>query len=208
MKFSFYRKNSNSIPDLYESDPALRFAFYRNRLQNLYNKMTRTTALTSLSVALAAAASAAPLVKEVIISGLEDPMELAIAPDGTFFVTEREGRLLRINPETGALFEIGHIAVEHLKATNRDSPYAREDGLQGIALDPNFSENQRMYIYYSAPDVLVDRLSRFTLKDGKLDPASELKLIDVPIARDNKVCHHGGSVEFGPRWAALPFRGR
>ncbi len=125
-------------------------------------------------------------------------MEIAIAPDGTFFVTEREGRLLRVNPETGALFEIGKIAVEHLKISDRDSAYAREDGLQGIALDPDFENNQRIYLFYSAADVLVDRLSRFTLKDGKLDPASELKLIDIPIERENKVCHHGGSVEFGP----------
>ena len=154
--------------------------------------------ISALTIALATAASAAPLVKDPIVAGLNDPMEIAIAPDGTFFITEREGRLLRVNPETGALFEIGNIAVEHLKITDRDSVYAREDGLQGIALDPDFANNQRIYIYYSAPDVLVDRLSRFTLKDGKLDPASELKLIDVPIARENKVCHHGGSVEFGP----------
>ena len=154
--------------------------------------------LSAFTLAFATAATAAPLVKDTIVSGLKDPMELAIAPDGTFFVTEREGRLLRVNPETGALFEIGNIAVEHLKITDRDSVYAREDGLQGIALDPDFAKNQRMYIFYSAPDVLMDRLSRFTLKDGKLDPASELKLIDIPIERENKVCHHGGSVEFGP----------
>jgi len=154
--------------------------------------------IPALTLALATAASAAPLVKDTIVTGLKDPMEIAIAPDGTYFVTEREGRLLRVNPDTGALFEIGNIAVEHLKITDRDSAYAREDGLQGIALDPDFASNQRMYVFYSAPDVLVDRLSRFTLKDGKLDPASELKLIDIPLERENKVCHHGGSVEFGP----------
>ena len=147
---------------------------------------------------LATRGHCAPLVKETIAIGLNDPMEIALAPDGSIFITEREGRLLRANPQTGALFEIGKIAVEHLKITNRDSEYAREDGLQGITLDPNFSENQRIYIYYSAPDVLVDRLSRFTLRDGKLDPASELKLVEVPLARENRVCHHGGSLTFGP----------
>ena len=150
-----------------------------------------------LPLALSGIANAVPLAKDTIVTGLKDPMELAIAPDGTFFITEREGRLLRVNPETGALFEIGNIAVEHLKITDRDSVYAREDGLQGIALDPDFAKNQRIFLFYSAADVLVDRLSRFTLKDGKLDPASELKLIDIPIERENKVCHHGGSVEFG-----------
>jgi len=154
--------------------------------------------LPTFFLALLTAASAAPLVKNTLATGLEDPMEVAIAPDGNLFVVEREGRVLRINPETGGIFKIGNIKVEALRSTEPKSNYAREDGLLGIALDPDFSKNQRLFIYYSAPDVIANRLSRFTLKDGKIDPASELKLLEVPTERENKVCHQGGSVEFGP----------
>lgn len=153
---------------------------------------------TALTLAMASAVGAAPLLKETLATGLRDPMEVAIAPDGDFYVAEREGRVLRINPKTGGIFEIGVIAVEALRSKDPKSNYAREDGLLGIALDPDFAKNQRLFVFHSAPDVIANRLSRFTLKDGKIDPASELKLLEVPTERENKVCHHGGSVEFGP----------
>lgn len=159
--------------------------------------MIRIPAL-ALALASITAVSAAPLAKQTLATGLKDPMEVAIAPNGDLYVAEREGRLLRINPETGGLFEIGEVKVEALRGTDPNSKYAREDGLLGIALDPKFTENQRIFLYYSAPDVIANRLSRFTLKDGKIDPASELKLLEVPTERENTVCHHGGSVEFGP----------
>ncbi len=159
--------------------------------------MIRFTAL-ALTLAMTSAVGAAPLIKETLATGLLDPMEIAIAPDGDFYVAEREGRVLRINPETGGIFEIGVIAVEALRSKNPNSDYAREDGLLGIALDPDFAKNQRLFVFHSAPDVIANRLSRFTLKDGKIDPASELKLLEIPTQRTNKVCHHGGSVKFGP----------
>ena len=159
--------------------------------------MIRLTALT-LTLTMASAVGAAPLAKETLATGLRDPMEVAIAPDGDFYVVEREGRVLRVNPNTGGTFVIGEIAVQALRGTDPKSNYGREDGLLGIALDPNFTKNQRLFLFFSAPDVIACRLSRFTLKDGKIDPASELKLLEIPTQRENKVCHLGGSVEFGP----------
>jgi cytochrome c len=160
--------------------------------------MTFHSTFATLSLALAASAAAAPLIKETLATGFLDPMEVAIAPDGDLYVVEREGRVLRVNPQTGGLFEIGQISVEALRQTDPKSAYAREDGLLGIALDPDFAKNQRLFLYYSAPDVIANRLSRFTLKEGKIDPTSELKLLEIPTERDHRVCHHGGSVEFGP----------
>lgn len=154
--------------------------------------------LTALTLAMASAVGSAPLVKETLATGFRDPMEVAIAPDGDFYVVEREGRVLRINPNTGGIFVIGEIEVEALRSADPKSNYAREDGLLGIALDPDFAKNQRLFLFFSAPDVVACRLSRFTLKDGKIDPASELKLLEIPTERTNKVCHLGGSVEFGP----------
>ena len=154
--------------------------------------------LPILTLAMASAVNAAPLIKETLANGFRDPMEVAIAPDGDFYVVEREGRVLRVNPNTGGTFVIGEISVQALRGTDPKSNYGREDGLLGIALDPNFAKNKRLFLFYSAPDVVACRLSRFTLKDGKIDPASELKLLEIPTQRENKVCHLGGSVEFGP----------
>lgn len=152
----------------------------------------------AFAIALLSSAVAQPLTRTPIATDLEDPMAIALSPDGDIYITEREGRLLRIRPSTGGVFEVGQIPVEHLKKTDPNSPYAREDGLQGLALDPDFASNHRIYLYYSAPDKLLNRLSRFTISNGQLDMASEKMILEIPTQRDNKVCHHGGGVEFGP----------
>ena len=151
-----------------------------------------------LAILCGATAAAAPIQRDTIAEGFRDPMSLAIAPDGDVYLVEREGRILRIRPETGGVFEIANLPVSALRASDPKSDSAVEDGLQGIALDPNFARNQRLFLFYSDPVKLIDRLSRFQLKDGKLDLASELMLLEVPVERHDRICHHGGSVQFGP----------
>lgn len=133
-----------------------------------------------------------------IAEGLRDPMAMAVTPDQKLIVIEREGRVLRVNPLTGGTFEIGQLDVSTLHAKDANSPAAREEGLLGIALDPKFEKNQRLYLHYSVPGNPRNRLSRFTLKDGIIDPASELVMLEIPIERDKKVCHLAGSMAFGP----------
>ena len=45
---------------------------------------------------------------------------------------------------------------------------------------------------------MLNRLSRFTLKNGKLDMDSESILLDIPTDRRDHVCHQAGSLAFGP----------
>ena len=140
----------------------------------------------------------APLQVDTIAENLHDPMELALAPDGSIYVIEREGRVLRVNPATGGMFAIGTVPVTALRNTDRKSKWAREDGLLGLALAPDFATSQQLYLYFSHPEKLLNRLSRFTLKDGLLDLASELVLLDVKTDRRDTVCHQAGSLQFGP----------
>ena len=81
-----------------------------------------------------------------------------------------------------------------------------ERGLLGLAVDPNFSSNHHIYLYYtfnkfgdcatSGPNTPVNRVSRFTLGDDDLvNPTSELVLIDnIPSATG---LHNSGDVQFG-----------
>jgi len=153
---------------------------------------------TAAFLALLTAAPGAEIESTFFAENLRDPMELTVAPDGDLYVVEREGRVLRVRPSTGGVFEIGSIEVTALRDNDPDSPYAREDGILGITLDPAFATNRRLYIYYSHPKELMNRLSRFELKDGLLDRASEKVLLDIPTVRRDRVCHHGGSLAFGP----------
>ena len=154
--------------------------------------------VTLLSLTLLSNLHAAEPVSEVIASGLHDPMEISVAPDGDIYVIEREGRVLRVRPSTGGLFEIGQIPVTALHESDAKSNWAREDGLLGITLDPAFAKNKRLYLYYSDAVKLMNRLSRFTLKDGMIDMTSEKMLLEIPTDRRDKVCHQAGSLSFGP----------
>ncbi len=155
----------------------------------------RTILALTLSISFA---HAAEIESAYFAEGLHDPMELAVAPGGNLIVIEREGRVLRVHPATGGVFEIGKVAVTALRASDSKSVWAREDGLLGLALDPGFATNQRLYLYYSHPEKMLNRLSRFQLKDGKLDLNSETILLDIPTDRRDSVCHQAGSLAFGP----------
>ncbi|BCU78047.1 PQQ-dependent sugar dehydrogenase [Luteolibacter sp. LG18] len=155
------------------------------------------SALLALPSASAGGAPASDL-SAPVAEGLHDPMAMAVTPDQKLIVIEREGRILRVHPLTGGTFEIGQLDVSTLHAKDSNSPSAREEGLLGIALDPKFEKNQRLYLHYSVPRTPRNRLSRFTLKNGVLDPASELVMLEIPIERDKKVCHLAGSMAFGP----------
>ncbi|MGP3637876.1 ThuA domain-containing protein [Streptomyces sp. 24-1644] len=133
-----------------------------------------------------------------------EPMSLAVLPDRSVLHTSRSGEL-RITDSAGNTRVAGTIPV-----------YSHdEEGLQGVGIDPDFSENRAIYLYYAPPldtpagDAPangtaaefakfdgVNRLSRFVLNtDGTLDNASEKKIIDIPATR-GICCHVGGDIDF------------
>jgi glucose/arabinose dehydrogenase/PKD repeat protein len=133
-----------------------------------------------------------------------EPMSLAVLPDRSVLHTSRDGEL-RITDAAGNTRLAGKLDV-----------YTHdEEGLQGIGVDPDFTTNRFIYLYYAppmntpagnapetgtaadfAPFDGVNRLSRFVLKaDGTLDAASETKILDVPASR-GICCHVGGDIDF------------
>ena len=76
---------------------------------------------TAAFLALIATSHAAEIESTFFAGNLKDPIELAAAPDGDVYVIEREGRLLRLRPSTGGLFEIG------LKSVVRRDLFARRE---------------------------------------------------------------------------------
>jgi cytochrome c len=126
--------------------------------------------------------------KTLVVGGLTQPMEMAIAPDGTIYLIELAGKLKAIDPNTGEVKTVGS-----LKVTTE-----QENGLIGIALDPKFAQNHWMYLQYSPPDFSGQHISRFTIaSDGTLDLESEKILMKYQEQRQ-ECCHHAGSMEFGP----------
>ncbi|MEQ1893991.1 MAG: PQQ-dependent sugar dehydrogenase, partial [Planctomycetota bacterium] len=119
--------------------------------------------------------------------GLVQPLELAVAPDGRVFFIELGGRLAAWLPQTGEVLEVGRLEV-----------FAeQENGLLGLALDPDFARNGWLYLLHSPRDFSGQHLSRFTLAGNRLDPASERVLLAFEEQRV-ECCHHAGSLAFGP----------
>ncbi len=127
------------------------------------------------------------LTPTVLATGLEQPMELEVAPDGRIFFIEIRGRLRIFHPESRQITEAGELTV-----TTR-----QENGLIGMALDPDFADNQWIYLQYSPPDYSGQHVSRFTMNGDQLDLASEKLLLKFEEQR-LQCCHHAGSLEFGP----------
>jgi aldose sugar dehydrogenase len=76
-----------------------------------------------------------------VASRLEHPWGLAFLPDGTALVTERPGRLRRINIKTGKV-SAPIAGVPTVLALE-------QGGLLGIVLDPNFGANRRVFLSFA-----------------------------------------------------------
>ena len=124
---------------------------------------------------------------EVLAENLPQPMTMQEAPDGRIFFIEIAGKVKVFDPKSKLVSEIGTLTVTT----------AQENGLLGIALDPDFARNQWIYFLHSPPDFDGQFISRFTLKDGLVDLSSRKDLLNWPEQRQ-QCCHHAGTLRFGP----------
>jgi glucose/arabinose dehydrogenase len=113
------------------------------------------------------------------------PMQLQVADDGRVFWIERTGAVKIWDPATASTVSAGYVPV-----TDKI-----EDGLLGIELDPNFSENQWIYFYYTPISEDPNRLSRFTMNGNELDLVSEVIMLEVRMQRE-ECCHSAGELHF------------
>lgn len=122
-----------------------------------------------------------------------EPTEMTILPNFDVLIVERRGQVLLYKNDTKQLKQAGLLNVYH-KATVPN--VNAEEGLMGLAKDPNFEKNNWVYMYYSPIDSAVNRLSRFTFKNDTLDLSTEKTVLEVKSQR-NICCHTGGSIAFG-----------
>ncbi|MEO3862627.1 PQQ-dependent sugar dehydrogenase [Acrocarpospora sp. B8E8] len=137
-------------------------------------------------------------------SELGEAMSLAVMPNRSVVHTARDGTL-RVTDVNG-----------NTKVAARLNVYSHdEEGLQGVAVDPDFASNRYLWLYYSprlstasgdAPATGTQSqfdqwkgelyLSRFTLKsDDTLDMSSEKVVLRVANDR-GQCCHVGGDIDF------------
>ena len=133
-------------------------------------------------------------VRNVLVEGVfYEPMEMAVLPNLDVLVVERRGGIKLYKNSTGEVKDAGFLDVYATSNTGANI----EEGLLGLAADPDFEKNRHVFMFYSPADTSVNRLSRFTLKDDVIDPASE-KIILQFYSQRGICCHTGGSIAFGP----------
>ncbi|TGE27561.1 PQQ-dependent sugar dehydrogenase [Hymenobacter metallicola] len=122
-----------------------------------------------------------------VANGISNPTVLAFAPDGRIFVGEQGGALRVI--KNGSL-----LATPFVRLSVNSSG---ERGLIGIALDPNFSTNKYIYLYYTVSTApLHNRISRFTAAGDVAVAGSEVVVLELdPLSSATN--HNGGAMSFG-----------
>jgi len=78
---------------------------------------------------------------DTLASGLDIPWEILWGPDDYIWMTERRGRVSRVNPETGQVT----VILNHQSAVWQSS----ESGMLGMALHPDFANSPYVYIAYT-----------------------------------------------------------
>src|SRR5712691_5287800 len=97
-------------------------------------------------VAGTASPPAAPTITDTVIqSGLTVPWDVAVAPDGRMFVTERPGTISVFESTAKMAKRIATTQVVGIRAMG-------EAGLLGLALDPDFANNEIFYVCASRTD--------------------------------------------------------
>lgn len=126
--------------------------------------------------------------KKILDENLNEPMELAVLPGQDILFIERKGAIKYYDRQAGKVDVITQMPVHTV----------HEDGLLGLALDPDYENNHWIYLFYSPKgDLPKQHVSRFVFKDRELDMNSEKVLLEIPTQRD-ECCHSAGSLEFGP----------
>lgn len=126
------------------------------------------------------------LAAEPYVPGLPDATAMAVAPDGSIFVTLRQTGVVALVREGKVVGDFARIPVLG----------GGERGLLGIALDPDFPATPFVYVFLTdaAPDGTPrSRIARLADR-GDRASAPEVILDNLPAAE----VHNGGILAFGP----------
>jgi hypothetical protein len=126
-----------------------------------------------------------------VVSGLDQPLLVRSAPDGTsrLFVVEKTGRVRVV---VGGRIIGTFIDVRRLVRSQG------EQGLLGLAFPPNFATSHVVFITYTRADgaLVLDRFSVRRTTSASVLGSSRRTVLVVPHPTNTN--HNGGDIAFGP----------
>ena len=143
------------------------------------------------------ASGALPSVRAEIVFPIVsfDRMVYLTHPDGMpdrLYLVLQPGRIMAFdnvpNPSSPQTF---------LDIRDRVSDRGNEEGLLGLAFDPDYGNNGYFYVYYSAASPRRSVIARYHAPPGtgRVDPSTEKIIMQIGQPFSN---HNGGQVTFGP----------
>ena len=138
-----------------------------------------------------------------LMTGLENPWDLAVTRDGNLFFTEKCRGLSLRRPDGAVVRLFGARGSVRVAA---DFFCEGQSGMTGVALDPDFEENRTLYVYMSsrldgAPNNRVVRLQldeAFAKIVERTDIVTGISYKAEANAVGRAGAHSGGRVRFGP----------
>jgi glucose/arabinose dehydrogenase len=120
---------------------------------------------------------------------------MVFAPDGRLFFTEKNAGAIRIMTAEYKIIDKPFATVDDLYAS-------WEQGMLGLAIDPDYGLNHHVYVYYTAvTDIgngkggkVINRVLRFT-DDNNTGTNPTVIMDNIPASRGY---HSGGAMAFGP----------
>jgi glucose/arabinose dehydrogenase len=120
---------------------------------------------------------------------------MVFAPDGRLFFTEKNTGAIRIMTPEHKILDNPFASVDDLYAS-------WEQGMLGLAIDPEFNINHHIYVYYTAAvDIengngvkVINRVLRFT-DNNNIGTGPTVIMDNIPASRGY---HSGGAMAFGP----------
>ena len=128
---------------------------------------------------------------EVFATGFDNPVGIEHAGDDRLFVLEQTTGKVRI------VYPDGTWSGHFLNLKSKIHAGGFEQGLLGIAFDPDYEENGNFYVHYTNKDE-NNQFSQFSVHPNNPDkaiPNSEIEFLedDDPFAN-----HNSGQMKFGP----------
>lgn len=166
----------------------------------------------SASVAVCATSALAQnttsLTHTVVLEDLENPWDMAFMDDGTMFYTEKCKGLSVLMPSGDTKAILGMGGVDGYGSTADDLFCDGQAGMMGVAIDPDFASNKRIYVYSTSNMVTphTNRLMRYVLSDDFSSVSERTDIVDdVPYKMKATAhpfggpgAHNGGRVRFNP----------
>jgi aldose sugar dehydrogenase len=179
-----------------------------HRSTTLAAGLLAATAISTGAPALAQGMNTTSLGHEEVVTGLGVPWDMAFLEDGTMFFTELcEG--LSVRTADGQVNQLLGMGGSEGYAMTADDLFCEgQAGMNGVALDPDFQQNRRVYVYSVSEmsDPPTNRVLRFTVNEDFTELSERADLVeDIPYKTDptdhpfgDPGAHNGGRIRFGP----------